>query len=95
MKSNMANMLPSGQLAFMKKMISDGGDEFIPPSQDEIKDFKAFYLSYFNSDFSVKQGRMLPLDLCVKNPRPDEIMEAFRALKIRAVFESVSKIFFS
>ena len=93
MQSNMANLLPSGQIAFMKKMISDGGEEYLPPSQEKIKDYKAFYLSYFNANLSVKQGRMLPKDQCVKNPRPDEIMEAFRSLEIRAVFESVSNIF--
>ena len=82
--------MPSGQITFMKKLIADGGAEALPPSQEEISEWKAVYLSYFNSNFSVKKGRVLPLEYCVRNPRPDEIMEAFRALQIRAIFEAVS-----
>ena len=74
---NMAQMMPSGQIAFMKKLVADGGAELMPPSQEEIKDWKAVYLSYFNADLSVKKGRVLPLEYCVRNPRPDEIMAAF------------------
>jgi len=81
-------MLPSAQIAYMKKVISDGGAEVIPPSKEEMSEWKAFYLSYFNSSLSVKNGRMLPLEYCVRNPRPDELMEAFRALQIRAIFEA-------
>ena len=86
----MANMMPSGQISFMKKLIADGGADALPPSQEEITDWKACYLSYFNANFSVKKGRVLPLEYCVRNPRPDEIMEAFRTLQIRAIFEGVS-----
>ena len=82
--------MPSGQIAFMKKLIADGGTDALPPSQEEVKEWKAIYLSYFNSNLSIKKGRVLPLEYCVKNPRPDEIMEAFRALQIRAIFEAVS-----
>lgn len=90
LQSNLANMMPSEGKAFMKKMIEGGHSALLPPSQDEIKDWKACYLSYWNSDLSVKQGRALPLAYCVRNPRPDEIMEAFRTLQIRAIFEGVS-----
>ena len=45
-------------------------------------------MGYFNSNFSVKQGRALPLKYCVRNPRPDEIMEALRSLQIRAIYEA-------
>ena len=86
----MAQMMPSGQIAFMKKIVADGGADLVPPSQEEIKEWKAVYLSYFNANLSVKKGRVLPLEYCVRNPRPDEIMAAFRALQIRAIFEAVS-----
>ena len=86
--------MPSDQVAFMKKTISGGLQDIIPPSQEEVKDWKGCYLSYWNAEFSVKQGRILPLKYCVKNPRPDEVMEAFRSLKIRAIFETVSSSFF-
>lgn len=90
LQSNLGNMMPSDQVAFMKKTISGGLQDIIPPSQEEVKDWKGCYLSYWNAEFSVKQGRILPLKFCVKNPRPDEVMEAFRSLKIRAIFETVS-----
>jgi len=77
----------------MKKTISGGLQDIIPPSQEEVKDWKGCYLSYWNAEFSAKQGRILPLKYCVKNPRPDEVMEAFRSLKIRAIFETVSSSF--
>jgi len=67
--------------------VQGGVRDIIPPSQEEIKEWKACYLSYWNAQLSVKQGRALPLKYCVKNPRPDEVMEAFRALQIRAIFE--------
>lgn len=94
LQSNLGNMMPSDQVAFMKKTISGGLQDIIPPSQEEVKDWKGCYLSYWNAEFSVKQGRILPLKYCVKNPRPDEVMEAFRSLKIRAIFETVSSSFF-
>ena len=83
-------MLPSGQVAFMKKVVDGEVPDLIPPSAEEVKDWKGIYLSYYNSDLSMKQGRVMPLEYCVKNPRPDELMEAFRSLKIRAIFEAVS-----
>ena len=95
LQSQLGNMLPSGQIAFMKKMVAGGGAELMPPSAEEVKDWKAIYLSYFNAEFTVKQGRVLPLKYCVKNPRPDEIMEALRVNQIRAIFEPVSLIFSS
>ena len=90
LQSNMSQMMPSGQIAFMKKLVADGGADVLPPSQEEIKEWKAVYLSYFNANLSVKKGRVLPLEYCVRNPRPDELMEAFRTLQIRAIFEAVS-----
>lgn len=84
-------MLPSGQIAYMKKIVAGDTKDLIPPSVEEVKDWKAVYLSYFNASLSAKQGRMLPKEFCVKNPRPDELLEAFRSLQIRAIFESVSK----
>lgn len=90
LQSNLANMLPSGQVSFMKKVVDGEVADLIPPSTEDVKEWKAFYLSYFNSDLSAKKGRVMPLEFCVKNPRPDEVMEAFRALKIRAIFEAVS-----
>ena len=87
LQSNLANMMPSDQIAFMKKMVSGGVRDLLPPSQDEIKDWRSCFLSYWNAELSVKQGRILPLAYCVKNPRPDEVMEAFRTLQIRAIFE--------
>ena len=75
----------------MRKMIAGGQQDMIPPSQEEIKDWLGCYLSYWNANFSAKKGRELPLEFCVKNPRPDEVMEAFRALQIRAIFEGVSE----
>ncbi len=92
LQSNMGNMMPSDQVAFMKKTIAGGLKDIMPPSMEEVKDWKACYLSYFNAEFSVKQGRFLPLQYCVRNPRPDEIMEAFRSFGIRAIFESVSNL---
>lgn len=80
LQSNLAQMMPSGQIAFMKKLIADGGADLMPPSKEEITEWKAFYLSYFNANLSTKKGRVLPLKYCVRNPRPDEIMEAFRSL---------------
>jgi len=80
LQQNVANMMPSEQFAFMRKIVTGGMREIIPPSQEEIKDWKACYLSYWNAELSVKKGRVLPLEFCVKNPRPDEIMEAFRAM---------------
>lgn len=79
--------MPSDQLAFMRKMVEGGSRDIIPPSQEEIKQWKACYLSYWNANFSTKKGRELPLEFCVKNPRPDEIMDAFRSLQIIAIFE--------
>jgi len=79
----------------MKKLIANDGADLMPPSQEEVSEWKAFYLSYFNANLSTKKGRVLPLKYCVRNPRPDEIMEAFRALQIRAIFEAVSQTFCS
>ena len=88
LRAQLAGMLPSARTAFMKKALSDGGQELIPPSAEEMQDWKGVYLSYFNANLSVKQGRMLPIEYCVRNPRPDELFEAFRQLKIRAIFEA-------
>ena len=88
------NFLPSAQLAFMKKIVNGGAGVPMPPTAEEVKDWKALYLSYFDANLSVKKGRMMPLEYCVRNPRPDEVMEALKSIQIRAIFEPVSiKIF--
>jgi len=46
---------------------------------------------YFNSEFSSKNGRRLPANLCVKNPRPDELYDALKSLGIRGMLEMVSR----
>ena len=84
--------MPSSRLAYMKKMVEGGTDQLIPPSKDEIAEWKGIYCSYFDSDFSTKKGRMMPLKLCVKNPRPDEIVKALNTLGIRSIIEAVSKV---
>ena len=91
LQQNMSNMMPSEQKAHMKRIVQSGAQDIIPPSQEEIKDWRACYLSYWNAELSVKKGRILPLSHCVKNPRPDEVMEAFRALQIRAIYQGVSR----
>lgn len=69
-------MMPSGRLALMKKMLEDGADSVIPPSKEEIAEWKGVYLSYFDSRFSSAKGRVMPLKYCVPNPRSDEIVSA-------------------
>ena len=83
-------MVPSEQRAYMKKIVQGGMQEVLPPSQEEIKEWRGCYLSYWNAELSVKKGRLLPLSPCVKNPRPDEVMDAFRSLQIRAIYQGVS-----
>lgn len=57
----------------MKSLVDGDSEHLLPPTKEEIKEWKTFYLLYFNSDKSVKEGRRLPKALCVSNPRPDEI----------------------
>lgn len=85
--NNLSSMMPSSQLAYMKRLIDSGAQELLPPTKDEVKDWKGFYLSYFNSDLSEKKGRKLPQYLCVPNPRPDEVMGALTELDIKAMLE--------
>jgi len=66
-------------------------DSVLPPTTDEVKEWKTFYSLYFNSDKSVKEGRRLPKHLCVKNPRPDEISEALGRLGFRSICDNVSQ----
>lgn len=77
MQANMAQMMPSDQLNYMRKTVQGGLDSVLPPSKEEAAEWKGLYLSYFNANLSVKAGRALPLKFCVKNPRPDELMAAF------------------
>jgi signal recognition particle subunit SEC65 len=71
----------------------DGGiDEILPPTSEEIKTWKTLYLTYFNSEKSLADGRRLPLSKCVKNPRPDEISEALRQLGYRSICHHVSLV---
>ena len=88
---DMAQMMPSGRLAFMKKLVEGGADAVVPPSKEEIAEWKGVYLSYFDSRFSSAKGRVMPLKYCVPNPRPDEITGALTKHKIRNIFEAVSK----
>jgi hypothetical protein len=66
--------MPSSQMQYMRQLVAGGVEAILPPSKEELKSYKAVYLCYFNSELSAKQGRRLPLKLCVKNPRPDEIL---------------------
>lgn len=88
----MANLLPSGQLQYMKQLVDGSMDSVLPPTTDEVKEWKTFYSLYFNSDKSVKEGRRLPKHLCVKNPRPDEISEALGRLGFRSICDNVSSV---
>jgi hypothetical protein len=74
----MMDFLPSEQVQFMQKLVEGDIDDILPPTQDEVKQWKSIYLCYFNSDKSIAEGRRMPLSMCVKNPRPDEITEALR-----------------
>jgi hypothetical protein len=47
-------MMPSMQQNYMKQLLEEGASALIPPSEEEINDWKALYLSYFNSQFTVK-----------------------------------------
>jgi signal recognition particle subunit SEC65 len=71
----------------MKGLVNGGVDVILPPSKEEMKSWKTLYLCYFNSELSVKQGRRLPKYLCVKNPRPDEILQALSSFGLKTVFE--------
>lgn len=87
---NMQNMMPSGQKEYMKRLVDGGVDILLPPSKEELKSWKSLYLCYFNSELSYKQGRRLPLYLCVKNPRPDEILNTLSSMGLKTAFEHVS-----
>ncbi len=45
----------------MKKIVNGGvsNSEFLPPSAEEVKEWKAVYLSYFDANLSVKKGRVM------------------------------------
>jgi signal recognition particle subunit SRP19 len=47
-----------------------------------MKDYKrlVLWLDYFNSALSRREGRRIPRDRCVKDPRLDELAEAARRL---------------
>jgi len=74
----------------MKQLVDGGSENMLPPSKEEVKDWKTFYLLYFNSEKSVSEGRRLPKNLCVKNPRPDEVSEALGKLGFRSICDHVS-----
>lgn len=69
----------------MKQLCEGGIDEMMPPTEEQVKMWTTFYPCYFNSDFSLEQGRRLPKSLCVKNPRPDEIAWALKELGYRSI----------
>ena len=70
--------------------MNGGPDTILPPTKDEVKEWKTFYLLYFNSEKSIKEGRRLPTSQCVKNPRPDEVSEALGKLGYRSICDHVS-----
>jgi hypothetical protein len=74
----------------MKQLVEGGADHMLPPTKEEVKEWKTFYLLYFNSEKSIKEGRRLPKSLCVKNPRPDEVSEALGKLGFRSICDHVS-----
>lgn len=82
----MMDFLPSEQLAFMKQLVEGDVDEIVPPTQDDVKTWKTIFLCYFNSDMSMQEGRRLALKYCVKNPRPDEVMDALKTLGYRCLY---------
>jgi hypothetical protein len=88
--SQMGNLLPTGQVQYMRQLVEGGVDELLPPSEEEVKGGKTFYLQYFNADKSQAEGRRLPLSKCVKNPRPDEVSEALRQLGYKSICHRVS-----
>jgi len=75
----------------MKKLVNGETEELFPPTEEEIKKWHTFYLCYFNSEFSLEQGRRLPKELCVKNPRPDEISDALKQLGYRSILHHEKK----
>ena len=86
------NMMPSGRLAYMKKLVEGGADALVPPSKEECAEWKGVYLSYFDSRWSNAKGRVMALKYCVPNPRPDEVLSALSSHKIRNIFEAVRKV---
>lgn len=82
--------MPTDQTKYMQKLVDGDVEDILPPSEDEVKSWCTFYLMYFNNEMSVAQGRRLPLNLCVKNPRPDEILEALKKLGYRSICHHVS-----
>ena len=74
----------------MKSLVDGNIDEMIPPTTEEIKQWKTFYLMYFNNEMSLGAGRRLGLNKCVRNPRPDEIAEALKQLGYRSICHHVS-----
>jgi len=88
--NNLQNLLPSGQALYMQNLVEGGSNELVPPTIQEVKEWKTLYPMYLNNEFSSKNGRRLPIKLCVKNPRPDEIYDAIKSLGIRGMLEMVS-----
>ena len=62
----------------MQKLVSGDVDDLFPPTEEEIKKWHTFFMCYFNSDLSLESGRRISKDLCVKNPRPDEVSDALK-----------------
>ena len=85
-------MMPSARLAYMKKLVEGGAESIMPPSKEEVSEWKAVYLCYFNSETSIKHGRVMGKKYCIKNPRPDEITSALEKLGIRCIHETVSHL---
>ena len=86
---NLQNLMPSSQMAYMKQLVAGGVEAILPPSKDELKSWKGVYLCYFNRELSKQKGRRLPLEYCVRNPRPDEVLQALAQIGLKSVFEQV------
>jgi len=50
----MANLLPTAQNEYMKKLVSGDVEDLFPPTEEEIKQWHTFYLCYFNNEFSLE-----------------------------------------
>jgi hypothetical protein len=87
----MMNLLPSGQNQYMKTLVDGGAESIMPPSKEDVKNWTTFYPMYFNSEFSIKNGRRVSKNVAVVNPRCDEIVNGLKQLGLRSIVESVSK----
>ena len=57
------------------------------PLTDEQKRWRVIYPAYLNSNLKISQGRRVPLDKCVEDPLPGEILEVCKFLQFPTVVE--------